>query len=183
MSGKAVLAIVAAAAPPSQDEGTMSPVGLMGEAAAVAIGNAGINKHDIDGLFSASAFYYMPTLTLGEYLGITSEPVGGGVCGSCVACGTAYCAAGWAPSAWGSSVPVDQVPAPLPRVGVVGICGHSVVKFSIPASLSLCRRRAVPSPSLGFVAVSRPELVVACQQFRAPSPAHTLGVRERQVHH
>ncbi len=71
MSGKAVLAIVAAAAPPSQDEGTMSPVGLMGEAAAVAIGNAGINKHDIDGLFSASAFYYMPTLTLGEYLGIT----------------------------------------------------------------------------------------------------------------
>lgn len=49
----------------------MSPVGLMGGAAAVAIGNAGINKHDIDGLFSASAFCYMPTLTLGEYLGIT----------------------------------------------------------------------------------------------------------------
>ena len=71
MSGEPILAIVGAAAPASQDTGTYTPAGLMAEASAAAIKQAGIEKSDIDGLFSASSFYYMPTLNLGEYLDIT----------------------------------------------------------------------------------------------------------------
>jgi acetyl-CoA acetyltransferase len=70
MPAEPILAIVGAAAPPSQDAGTFTPAGLMAEASALAIAEAGIDKTEIDGLFSASSFYYMPTLTLGEYLGI-----------------------------------------------------------------------------------------------------------------
>lgn len=73
MAPEPKLAIVGAAAPPSQDAGRLSSAGLMGEASALAIADAGVSKSDIDGLFSASAFYYMPTLNLGEYLGIVPK--------------------------------------------------------------------------------------------------------------
>src|SRR5699024_1027329 len=48
----------------------MSPVDLMAQASVRALGEAGLNKNDVDGLFSASAYYQMPTLTLADYLGI-----------------------------------------------------------------------------------------------------------------
>ena len=70
MTAEPILAIVGSAAPASQDLGTFTPVGLMAEASAAAIKEAGVAKDDIDGLFSASSFYYMPTLNLSEYLGI-----------------------------------------------------------------------------------------------------------------
>lgn len=47
-----------------------SPVGLMAEASRLALADAGLTKDAIDGLFTASAYYYMPTLTLGEYMRI-----------------------------------------------------------------------------------------------------------------
>lgn len=47
-----------------------SPAGLMAEAAQRALVEAGLRKQDVDGLFSTSAYYYMPAMTLGEYLGI-----------------------------------------------------------------------------------------------------------------
>jgi acetyl-CoA acetyltransferase len=65
-----VLAIVGASLAPSQDTGTLSPAGLMAEAAAIALNEAGLRTDAVDALFSASAYHYMPTLTLGETLGI-----------------------------------------------------------------------------------------------------------------
>lgn len=65
-----LLAIVGAAEAPSQDSGELTPVGLMAEAAAIALADSGVMPGMVDGLLSASAYYNLPTLTLGEYLGI-----------------------------------------------------------------------------------------------------------------
>ena len=71
MSAAPRLAIVGAAAAPSRDAGTLSPAGLMAEAAAAAMRDASVGKSEIDGLFSASAYYYLPQMTLGDHLGIS----------------------------------------------------------------------------------------------------------------
>ena len=68
--GEPILAIVGAAHAPSQGRGALTPAGLMAEAASCALADSGVDRAAIDGLFSASAYLYMPTLTLGEYLGI-----------------------------------------------------------------------------------------------------------------
>jgi acetyl-CoA acetyltransferase len=47
-----------------------TPLDLIGQATSRALDDAGLTKNDIDGLFSASAYYHMPTLSVGEYLGI-----------------------------------------------------------------------------------------------------------------
>ena len=83
MGAEPLLAIVGAAAAPSQDGGDLTPVGLMAEAAAAALGEAGVEKAEVDGLFSASAYYYLPTMTLGDHLDIRpsfsdSANIGGG---------------------------------------------------------------------------------------------------------
>jgi acetyl-CoA acetyltransferase len=65
-----ILAIVGAAEAPGQDEPTATPAGLMAGATAAALAQTTLRKEDIDGLFSGSAYYYMPTLTLADYLGI-----------------------------------------------------------------------------------------------------------------
>lgn len=70
MSRNPLLAIVGAAEAPSQDLGTLSPASLMAEATAVALAQTPLRPRDVDGLLSASSYYYMPTLTLGEHLGI-----------------------------------------------------------------------------------------------------------------
>ena len=64
------LAIVGAAAAPSRDAGTLTPAGLMAEAAGAAMRDAAVSKDQIDGLFSASAYYYLPQMTLGDHLDI-----------------------------------------------------------------------------------------------------------------
>jgi acetyl-CoA acetyltransferase len=46
------------------------PLDLIGQATNRALADAGLEKRDIDGLFSASVYYQMPTLSAGEYLGI-----------------------------------------------------------------------------------------------------------------
>ena len=48
----------------------LTPLDLIGQATAHALADAGIDKDEIDGLFTASAFYGMPGLNVGEYLGI-----------------------------------------------------------------------------------------------------------------
>lgn len=48
----------------------LTPLDLIGQATLKALKDAGLKKEDVDGLFSASAYYYMPTLSVGEYLGI-----------------------------------------------------------------------------------------------------------------
>lgn len=47
-----------------------TPLDLIGQATERALDDAGLGKDDVDGLFSASAYYHMPTLSVGEYLGI-----------------------------------------------------------------------------------------------------------------
>src|SRR5918994_120471 len=47
-----------------------TPLDLIGQATFRALKDAGLEKSDVDGLFSASAYYHMPTLSVGEYLGI-----------------------------------------------------------------------------------------------------------------
>jgi acetyl-CoA acetyltransferase len=47
-----------------------TPLDLIGQATLCALDDAGLKKEDVDGLFSASAYYHMPTLSVGEYLGI-----------------------------------------------------------------------------------------------------------------
>jgi acetyl-CoA acetyltransferase len=47
-----------------------TPLDLIGQATERALTDAGLEKKDIDGLFSASVYYQMPTLAVGEYLGI-----------------------------------------------------------------------------------------------------------------
>jgi acetyl-CoA acetyltransferase len=46
------------------------PLDLIGQATLRALDDAGLDKSDVDGLFSASAYHHMPTLSGGEYLGI-----------------------------------------------------------------------------------------------------------------
>ena len=70
MSVRPRLAIVGAAAAPSRDSGSLTPAGLMAEAAGAALRDAGVAKDRIDGLFSASAYYYLPQMTLGDHLDI-----------------------------------------------------------------------------------------------------------------
>ncbi len=64
------VAIVGMAEVDTFESASRSPVGLMAEAARLAIADAGIDKSDIDGVFTASAHYYMPALTFSEYTGI-----------------------------------------------------------------------------------------------------------------
>jgi acetyl-CoA acetyltransferase len=47
-----------------------TPLDLIGQATDRALADAGLEKKDIDGLFSASAYYSMATVSVGEYLGI-----------------------------------------------------------------------------------------------------------------
>jgi hypothetical protein len=44
-----------------------APLDLIGQATLRALQDAGLDKSDVDGLFSASACYHMPTLSVGEY--------------------------------------------------------------------------------------------------------------------
>ena len=47
-----------------------TPLDLIGQATERALADAGLEKRDVDGLFSASVYYQTPTLSAGEYLGI-----------------------------------------------------------------------------------------------------------------
>jgi acetyl-CoA acetyltransferase len=48
----------------------LTPLDLIGQATVRALEDAGLDKSHVDGLFSASAYYHLPTLSVGEYLGI-----------------------------------------------------------------------------------------------------------------
>lgn len=47
-----------------------TPLDLIGQATVRALDDAGLEKSDVDALFSASPYYHLPTLSVGEYLGI-----------------------------------------------------------------------------------------------------------------
>ena len=48
----------------------LTPLDLIAEATAEALADAGLAKDEVDGLFTASAYYGMPGLNVGEHLGI-----------------------------------------------------------------------------------------------------------------
>lgn len=68
ISGK--VAIVGAAETDTFESDGRSPAGIMARAVKLALDEAGLAKGDVDGLFTASAYYAFPGLTLGEYLGL-----------------------------------------------------------------------------------------------------------------
>jgi acetyl-CoA acetyltransferase len=70
MSLKGKAAIVGVAESDSWSTPNLSAVDLMGQATVRALAEAGLTKEDVDGLFSASSYYWQPTITLAEYLGI-----------------------------------------------------------------------------------------------------------------
>lgn len=46
------------------------PLEILAEATHEALADAGLSLADVDGLFTGSAFHFLPTLSVGEYLGI-----------------------------------------------------------------------------------------------------------------
>ncbi len=71
MSLRGKTAIVGAAESDLGEVGSgFTPLDLIGQATTRALADAGLEKKDVDGLFSASVYYQMPTLSVGEYLGI-----------------------------------------------------------------------------------------------------------------
>jgi acetyl-CoA acetyltransferase len=71
LSARGKAAIVGAAESDLGEVGPgFTPLDLMGQATERALADAGLEKEDVDGLFSASVYYQMPTLSAGEYLGI-----------------------------------------------------------------------------------------------------------------
>jgi acetyl-CoA acetyltransferase len=81
ISGRA--AIVGAAEVDTFQTSGRSPVGLMAVAAKRALDDAGLSPGDVDGLLTSSSYYYMPTLTLGEYLGVRPRFVDSTTIGGC----------------------------------------------------------------------------------------------------
>jgi acetyl-CoA acetyltransferase len=71
LSARGKVAIVGAAESDLGEVGPgFTPLDLIGQATDRALADAGLEKKDIDGLFSASAYYSMATVSAGEYLGI-----------------------------------------------------------------------------------------------------------------
>ena len=81
ISGK--VAIVGAAESDVWESQGRSPLGLMGQAVKRALDDAGLTKDDVDGLFTASSYYYMPVLNLGEYLKIFPRYADSSTIGGC----------------------------------------------------------------------------------------------------
>src|SRR5713226_3149943 len=48
----------------------ITPLDLIGQATVAALEDAGLRQEDVDGLFTASAYYHLATLSVAEYLGI-----------------------------------------------------------------------------------------------------------------
>jgi acetyl-CoA acetyltransferase len=71
LSVRGKVAIVGAAESDLGEVGPgFTPLDLIGQATERALDDAGLEKKDVDGLFSASAYYSMATVSAGEYLGI-----------------------------------------------------------------------------------------------------------------
>ena len=81
ISGK--VAIVGAAQVDVFKTAGRSPVGVMAVAVKRALDDAGLTLADVDGLFTSSSYYAMPTLTLGEYLGVHPRYVDSTSIGGC----------------------------------------------------------------------------------------------------
>ena len=60
-----------------------SPAGLAATASKRALDDAGVSLAEVDGLFTTSAYYSMPTLTMSEYLGIRPRYTDSTALGGC----------------------------------------------------------------------------------------------------
>ena len=57
------------------------PLEILAEATHAALDDAGLTLGDVDGLFTGSAYHYMPTLSVGEYLGLRPKYSDGSMVG------------------------------------------------------------------------------------------------------
>ncbi len=83
MTIRGKVAIVGAAESDVFESQGRSPAGLMAQATKRALDDAGLTKDDVDGLFTSSSYHSMPSLTLGEYLGIKPRYVDSTAIGGC----------------------------------------------------------------------------------------------------
>lgn len=83
MSIRGTTAIVGAAAIDTFQTAGRSPAALMAVAARRAADDAGVRLQDVDGLFTSSSYYYTPTLTLGDHLGLNPTYVDSTTIGGC----------------------------------------------------------------------------------------------------
>ena len=83
MSIRGTAAIVGAAESDIGVSQGRSPAGLMAQASKRALEDAGLRLSDVDGLFTSSSYHSMPTLTLGEYLGVKPRYVDSTAIGGC----------------------------------------------------------------------------------------------------
>lgn len=83
MSLRGRAAVVGAAELDTYATDGRSPVGLAALAARRAVADAGLRLDDVDGLFSSSSYYAMPTLTVGEYLRLRPRYVDSTSTGGC----------------------------------------------------------------------------------------------------
>ncbi len=60
-----------------------SPAGMMAEASRLALADAGIEKHQVDGLFTTTPYFYAPTLSFAEYFGLAPRYSDSTVIGGC----------------------------------------------------------------------------------------------------
>jgi acetyl-CoA acetyltransferase len=63
--------------------GNRSPAGLAAVAARRAVADAGLSMADVDGLFTTSSYYAMPSLTMTEYLGLHPRYLDSTAVGGC----------------------------------------------------------------------------------------------------
>jgi acetyl-CoA acetyltransferase len=70
MSMRGAVAIVGISEIDTFETENRSPLGATALACKRALDDVGLTKADVDGLFSASSYHYLPTLSLAEYLGL-----------------------------------------------------------------------------------------------------------------
>lgn len=66
-----IVSIVGASSSVDQDDAGLTPAAHAAQASVLALAQAGLTPRDVDGVLSASAYHYLPTLTLAEHLGIS----------------------------------------------------------------------------------------------------------------
>jgi len=83
MSLRGSVAVVGISEITNADAVGFTPAGLMAETARRALAEAGIQKSQVDGLFTTTPYFYAPSLSFAEYFGIAPRYSDSSVLGGC----------------------------------------------------------------------------------------------------